>query len=75
MTSKLVAYKVDKWISIELLSVIKIIFTFVCGCYRMIKLEEKIKESETGRNVMSSPEGTTFEYSVLQIVIPADFIN
>ena len=41
----------------------------------MIKLEEKIKESETGKNVMSNPEGTTFEFSVLQIVIPADFIN
>ena len=40
----------------------------------MIKLEEKIKETGTGDSVMKDPCGTKFDFQVLQIVIPADFI-
>ena len=42
----------------------------------MIMLDQKIKDAGTGgMAVINSPEGTTFEFQVLQIVIPADLIT
>ena len=42
----------------------------------MIKLEEKIKESgKSPGQQIAEPQGTKFEFSVIQTVIPADFLH
>ena len=39
-------------------------------------MEEKIKESGfSSLNVLDAPQGTKFEFSVMQIVIPVDFMH
>ena len=43
---------------------------------RLIKLEEKIKESgKSPAQQIQEPQGTKFEFQVLQTVIPADFLH
>ena len=41
----------------------------------MIKLEERIRETGTDNDKLNDPTGTEFEFQVLEIVIPADFIK